>query len=151
MKRVVTKEMMESNPYEKWNQFVHLLALEEYDDLTEIQRVAHLSFWYDSEVQNGGHMQYFLNRGISLANETAIALKKIGAQSQAIVFSKALRILMTEGIPEIKTVEEYVEEARDGKFDEVDFEYYDSEPSIVDFLREYLEKYEEEFIVFQDL
>ncbi|MDN4494386.1 hypothetical protein [Ureibacillus aquaedulcis] len=56
IKRMVTKEMLNENPYEKWNQFIDLLAMEEYGDLTQIQKVAQLCFWYDSEVQNGGHL-----------------------------------------------------------------------------------------------
>ncbi len=56
IRRVVTQQMLKKNPSEKWNQFVNLLAVENYDDLTDIQRIAHLCFWYDSEVENGGHL-----------------------------------------------------------------------------------------------
>ena len=146
LRRIVTNKMLEDNPYEKWNQFVDLLAMEDYNDLTEIQKAAHLCFWYDSEVQNGGHLQYFVNRGI-LVNETTIALTKLGAQSQANVLSKAINILLTKGISKIETVEEYVDEALEEKFDDIDSEYYSCEPTIQDLLEKYLENYEEEFII----
>jgi hypothetical protein len=139
--------MLESNPYEKWNQFVDLLAMEDYNHLSEIQKLAHLCFWYDAEVQNGGHLQYFLNRGISLVNETAFALTKLGAQQQTKILSKAINILLTKEIPQIESVQEYVDEALEGKFDDIDSEYYSCEPTIQDLLEKYLANYEEEFIL----
>lgn len=68
--RKLSRAMLSQKPYEVWNAFVDLLAMENYTDLDEVQRAAHLCFWYDSEVQNGGHLQYFANRGIMLLNMT---------------------------------------------------------------------------------
>lgn len=150
LRRIVTNKMLEDNPYEKWNQFVDLLAMEDYNDLTEIQKVAHLCFWYDSEVQNGGHLQYFVNRGFLLINETTLALTKLGAQSQTTVLSKAINILLTKGISKIESVEEYADEALEGKFDDIDSEYYSCEPAIQDLLEKYLENYEDEFIIIEN-
>ena len=141
LRRRISKKMLQSNPYEKWNQFVDLLAMEDYADLTDIQKVAHLCYWYDSEVQNGGHLQYFENRGILLVTETALALTKLGAQSQTNILSKAINILSTKGISNIESLEEYIDEALEGKFDELDSEYYNCEPTIDDLLEKYLEKY----------
>lgn len=141
--------MYEDNPYEKWNQFIDLLAMENYNDLTEIQKIAHLCFGYDSEVQNGGHLQYFENRGTSLVNETSLALENIGAQLQNYVLSKAVEILNTEGISSIESTEDYIEEALKGKFNAIDSEYYSCEPTIGDLLEKYLQKYEEEFILME--
>lgn len=149
LRRIITKKMHEDNPYEKWNQFVDLLAMENYNDLTEIQKIAHLCFWYDSEVQNGGHLQYFENRGTSLVNETSLALENIGAQLQNYVLSKAVEILNTEGISSIESTEDYIEEALKGKFNAIDSEYYSCEPTIGDLLEKYLQKYEEEFILME--
>jgi hypothetical protein len=41
-------------------------------------------FWYDSEVNNGGHLQYFENQGTNHLTETINTLKKLKAFSQAI-------------------------------------------------------------------
>lgn len=149
LRRIITKKMYEDNPYEKWNQFIDLLAMENYNDLTEIQKIAHLCFGYDSEVQNGGHLQYFENRGTSLVNETSLALENIGAQLQNYVLSKAVEILNTEGISSIESTEDYIEEALKGKFNAIDSEYYSCEPTIGDLLEKYLQKYEEEFILME--
>jgi hypothetical protein len=42
---------------------VNLPSSEDYANLSEERRPAHLVFWYESEVQNGGHLQCFENRG----------------------------------------------------------------------------------------
>jgi hypothetical protein len=42
--------------------------------LSAEQRPAHLVFWYESEVQNGGHFQYFENRGTEHLAATIEAL-----------------------------------------------------------------------------
>lgn len=148
LRRVVTKKMLGDNPYEKWNQFIDLLAMEDYNDLTEIQKVAHLCFWYDSEVQNGGHLQYFMNRGTSLLNETAFCLQKLGANPQSEILSKAINIFNSYEI-NIDSIEDYIEEALDGKFDYIDTEYFSCEPTINDLLEQFLQNYEEKFILIE--
>jgi hypothetical protein len=55
---LVTKAALRENDHADWNAFIQLLALTDYDELAPQQRAAHLVFWYESEVQNGGHLQY---------------------------------------------------------------------------------------------
>jgi len=62
--RMLTKPQVDAEPFRIWNACVDLLATEDYRDLGKEQRPAHLVFWYESEVQNGGHLQYFENRGV---------------------------------------------------------------------------------------
>ena len=57
----LTRGEIEETPGLVWNAFVELVALTKSQDLSEEQRPAHLVFWYDSEVYNGGHLQYFEN------------------------------------------------------------------------------------------
>ena len=57
-----------------WNAFVNLLSLSDPDELSVVQRQAQLVFWYESEVQNGGYLQYFLNRGTVEAMDAIAAL-----------------------------------------------------------------------------
>lgn len=147
LKRIITDKMLIDNPNEKWNQFVDLLAMEDYNNLSEIQKIPKLCFWYDSEVQNGDHLQYFLNQGVSLLNETYDALKKLGACSQSKILSKAIHILHKRGLADIETVEEFVEEAFIMKFDDLDSKYYDCEPTIDELLAKYLLEHEQEFII----
>ncbi len=58
----LTKSDVEEKPYCIWNAFVELLASHDYNELSPRQRAAHLVFWYESEVQNGGHLQFSENR-----------------------------------------------------------------------------------------
>src|SRR6266478_6325346 len=46
----------------RWNAMNDICALSDIKDLTPVQRVAHLCYWYMSEVYNGGHYQYFVNK-----------------------------------------------------------------------------------------
>ncbi len=51
-----------------------MCALSDIQDLTPVQRLAHLAYWYMSEVENGGHQQYFLNKVDFEHDEVAQAL-----------------------------------------------------------------------------
>ena len=106
--RKLSNAILEQKPYEAWNAFVDLLAEESYQDLNDVQRVAHLCFWYDSEVQNGGHLQYFENRGITLLDETLSALLLLGAECQHAVLEKVAGLFNSKPRDRIGTFEEYV-------------------------------------------
>ena len=80
--RKVKRQDIEAHPYVLWNDFVDLLATSDYKDLSQTQRVAYLAFLYDSEVQNGGHLQYFENRGTGRVEESIGALDRLGAPCQ---------------------------------------------------------------------
>src|SRR5262245_40778434 len=109
MKRVVSSEAAQRDPNLVWNEFIHLLAFSELDQLDASQRPAHLAFWYDSEVQNGGHLQYFENRPAELVPETIRALLQIGASQQADLLKSALERFGNRRREKLETVEEYVE------------------------------------------
>jgi hypothetical protein len=103
-----------------WNAYVELLALSYPTELSPQQRSAQLVFWYDSEVQNGGHLQYFLNRGTREAAEAIGALRELGAPAHASNLEQALKawVDVERSVP--TSVDEYVEEAMAGEFVEHD-------------------------------
>ncbi|QNU68187.1 DUF4375 domain-containing protein [Ruminiclostridium herbifermentans] len=148
-RRIILKKILEDNPFEKWNQFIDLLAMEDYKDLTEIQRVAYLCFWYDSEVQNGGHLQYFVNRGTSLLKETELSLVELGALQQISILSEAINVLCSLGISPIEGIDDYIAEALEGKYCDIDSKYYSCKPTISDLLEKYFQKYEDEFVLIE--
>src|SRR5262245_53860629 len=90
MKRSIDRASAQAEPHQVWNAFVDLLAMEDPADLTPEQRVAQLVFWYDSEVQNGGHGQFFDNRGLEQLGGTVEALKTLGLKAHAQLLSRAL-------------------------------------------------------------
>ena len=74
----------------QWDAFIGLIAGAVPADLTPVQRVAHLAWWYSSEVLNGGHDQY-LGSGEEIDHREVInALTTIGARCQADVLAEAL-------------------------------------------------------------
>lgn len=137
---------MGEKPYERWNAFVDLLANEEFDSLTTIQRAAHLAFWYDSEIQNGGHLQYFENAAGRSANEAILALQSIGGAAQAEVLSTALREWTRVSRQPHASASDYSEAALDGEFEDLDEQYAACEPSVIALLQVYLDQYEAEFL-----
>jgi hypothetical protein len=148
--RKLSRKMLEQKPYEAWNAFVSILASENYGDLDEVQRVAHLCFWYESEVQNGGHLQYFENRGTSLIDETLAALDVLGAKCQRDALEAAVRCYHDKARDPIETVEDYVSAARDGEFAELDSKYYACNPSTQKLLADYFERNRDHFIEIVD-
>lgn len=91
IKRKLSKEIIKKEEYQIWNSFVDLLAMESEEDLTDIQKNAQRAFWYDSEVQNGGHLQYFENRHSENFSEVIKSLNTIGAKEQATLLKKSIR------------------------------------------------------------
>jgi hypothetical protein len=81
IRRKLTKGIIEKERFQIWNSFVDILVMEDENKLTDIQIDAQRAFLYESEVQNGGHLQYFEN--IKLKNYSHIigSIRKIGAMN----------------------------------------------------------------------
>lgn len=122
-----------------WNRFVHLLASKPYGELVPAQRPAHLVFWYESEVQNGGHLQYFANRGVERAAETIQALDKLGAKQFSSLLGEALDRQNSMQRSQIESVEEFCCEAQRGEFEDLDAAFCQASPTLADFLERELE------------
>ena len=134
----VTRAELETDPNTLWNTFVNLLAMRDYDDLKPSQRPAHLAFWYDSEVQNGGHFQYFENRGVEQVDETIRALESLGATAQSKILSSAFAIASQREWGAISSVDEFVEKALASPFSQLDRAYYECQPALLDLLQRHL-------------
>lgn len=145
--RRVSRQLTEKKPYIVWNVFVDILAMSEYGRLSNKQRPAHLVFWYYSEVENGGHMQYFENRGTERIAETVAALKLLGCSCHARVLSGAAAQFKSRPRSRIRSVEEYVEIALQGEFDRFDREYAKCRPTLQKALELYLARNRPEFVI----
>ena len=144
--RTLNQSDINQDPYCVWNSFVDLLTTESFEDLNEIQRSAYLCFWYDSEVLNGGHLQYFENRGTIQLNDTVHALTIIGANDQAKLLEDAYYIYSGKSRKAINTIEDYVDVAQEGEFNEIDMCFYDCNPQMQDILEEYLNRHRDQFV-----
>jgi hypothetical protein len=147
--RNVKNSDIKREPYLLWNEYVDILAMEEFEPGELKLRDASLVFWYDSELQNGGHLQYFENRGTDDAQDTISALVNIGAVHQKDIFEKALKLWSSKERMPIEEVDEYVSQALDGEFDDLDSEYYECLPDMNSYLEKYLERYKDEFFRFE--
>ncbi|MCX7923108.1 MAG: DMP19 family protein [Clostridia bacterium] len=136
----LNKLNVEKEPYLVWNAFINVIGLEEYNDLNEIQRIPHLCYWYDSEVNNGGHLQYFENCGISRLKETIAALEVLGAIEQANILKEASDKYMKKRRNPIRTVFEFVKKASEGEYEEYDNRFYSSEIQLDEYLKIYLDR-----------
>src|SRR5271165_25967 len=115
-----------------WNSFVSLLALEKYEELSAEQRPAHLVFWYENEVQNGGHDQYFENRGTEHLQETIAALGSLGAKCQQSVLQAAAKRFL-------KTTD-------DADLSDFDSKFEDCSHSLTEHLENHLAKHQSAFV-----
>ena len=141
----VSRSAFEKFAGERWNAMNDLLALSELEDLTPVQRRAHLAYWYMSEVYNGGHWQYFCNKAHYDHKEVIESLRAVGAEEHAEILMQALAKL-PEDIRRPERVEQFI----DG-YDEVDMQLLDAAfgectKQIEDYLEGYLDRYESEFI-----
>ena len=142
----LTKRDVEEKPYCVWNSFVELLASRSYNELSQDQRPAHLVFWYESEVQNGGHLQYFENRGVEYLEATVEALGILGAPCQKQVLREAGALFLSIPRKRIRTVEEYVSTAQADEFGLLDRRFGECSPSLQQCLERHLGEHQDKFV-----
>lgn len=111
-----------------WNGFVELLASSNPEELTSEQRRAQLVFWYDSEVMNGGHLQYFVNHGLAEGRAAIGALEFFGCPEHAKLLAEAVRVWTSASRENPASVDEYVDLALEGEFDRFDKESWSLRP-----------------------
>lgn len=144
--RTVTREEVNAKPFCIWNAYVDFLAMEDYEDLTPEQRRAHLVFWYESEMQNGGHLQYFENRGAEHLEETVYALGLLGAKGQQEVLREAGAAFTRRNRPGINRVEDLISSALEGDFTMFDSRFHACSPTLQECLEAYLARHQSSFV-----
>lgn len=150
VKRKLSKQIIEQEPYLVWNSFIDILAMEPEHNLSDIQKVAQRTWWYDSEVQNGGHLQYFENSSEKDYRTVIESLIAIGAKDHVDILIKASEQYLRKKRRSIKTVLQFVKKAKEGEFDHYDFRYYEVKPDMNHYLEEYLNTYQNDFIEFEE-
>jgi len=130
----------------RWNTMIGICSGYPIDELTPIQRVAQLAFYYMSEVYNGGHHQYFINQRELNHREVVEALKCLGAIEQASVLANAIDALVEKAVKFPDDVEEFLINENDAGLSAFDTQFYKCGRSIEMCLQDYLDKHESEFI-----
>jgi hypothetical protein len=113
-------------------------------DNPEVQRsAAFSSFWlayiYDAEVKNGGHLQYFHNKGVSSVEETLDALRAIGATGHAELLETCWSKVKEAPVEQVSSLQEYSELAQERSFDDEDSSYYEQPRDVLDLLEAHFE------------
>ena len=144
--RTLAKKDVEAQPFRVWNAYVDLIAMGQYEDLSPVQRPAHLVFWYESEVQNGGHFQYFENRGTDQLAMTIDALGSLGANCQQQVLQEAGELWLSRARPRIQTAHEFCDTALGGEFSAFNSRFHACSPTLQACLKVYLDRHRPSFV-----
>ncbi len=103
--------------------------------------------WYESEVQNGGHFQYFENQGTEHLTQTVKSLGVLGAIGQQAVLREAGELFLSQSRPRIATVDEFCATALEGEFSVFDRRFHECSPSLQQCLEDYLKRHQSSFVV----
>lgn len=119
-------------------------------ELSPTQRIAQLALFYDNEINNGGHLQYFHNIGVGEAGELIAALGAIGAACQRDIFERALALAREHPVEQADSLEDYSERAYEREFWDHDSAYYECRPEIGNaLLADYVEAHLGEFVEYE--
>lgn len=105
---------------DSWNSFIYDIASKKLDSLNEIQRKAVLCFWYDAEVNSGGHNSFFDNYTNLDSNELYNALKEVSNDKIANNYKDALKNKNSD--------------------EKEDYKFYNFNLSLTDYLQKYVEE-----------
>jgi uncharacterized protein DUF4375 len=108
------------------------------------------SIWaVESEVNNGGFSQYFLNSSCETAGFVVEAMKAIDAPRTAEICGRAIAAAFPEGLPadpeEISSAAESFPDQTEEKLEELDNEFFGYPHNLTDLLFAYVSRHPEEF------
>lgn len=147
VQRVVRRSGNDDLGGSAWNGLVDMCGMEPISSFTPVQRVAHLAFWYMSEVNNGGHFQYFLNKEYFDHAEVVSALRSIGADTCAAILSAAIVQFEAADLERPRSLEEYIEAEAEAAMSDLDRRYHEiGDAEFQAALQRYLDANESEFI-----
>jgi hypothetical protein len=149
----IAASRLQKEPQLLWNTFVKFLSKANTTEMNDVQMAAQLPFWYDSDIQNGGHLRYFENKYAKLGDKlnvlvlaTLDALKIVGADKQAEILGQSADVYFSKPRQHTKDPDEISQIALEGEFEKFDIEYNNSVPTIPDQLKKYLMAHTDNFV-----
>jgi hypothetical protein len=112
-----------SDEVQRWNRFINEICFKEHSKLTPTQKAAVLTFWYDAEMNSGGHSGYFDCYTEVNSEDLIWALTEVGGSEYINNYKEAIQIGQEDGY--LKT----------------DNVFYNITPSLSSLLMEYVEKH----------
>lgn len=120
------------------------------EPFTDAQRKILALFWYDSEVCNGGHDQFFFNSTGIVWKDAIECMRMIGADKYAENFQKAVDLfggsIPFDRVERWDALEKLDENEEFDNFREIDMFYYEEE-CIDQLMNEYVKQHASEFVV----
>ena len=107
--------------------------------------MAWFTFRYDSEVLNGGHVQFFANNPDWNEWPLFTALDEIGATAFMPVLRRAMEIWKRSG-RQIGSAEELIAASLESETLDLDREYYQLTPTVIAYLEFYLQTHLDAFV-----
>lgn len=135
----------------KRNALIEICTMPTMEELTPLQRIAYLVFWYEEEVINGGHDQYFGNKAGFDQNEVVQALIELNANCQAELLRNVWEYYYNTEKDRPNDFDEFLAwyNQENGVYETLvsyDLKFNECSPTVDELLDKFLEKYEGEFI-----
>jgi hypothetical protein len=147
--KIITRAEVDKFPGAIWNAFVDVVCMSKYENLSPEQRPAHLVFWYDSEVCNGGHDQYFHNRRAQHLSESLAALIQLGAACQHDVLREAIDRFYGRPRERAGSLSEYVAQAQEQEYSDLDARLNACSPSLYQHMQNHLNEHQSTFVIIE--
>lgn len=142
MKQRLDRHKAKREPHLVWNAFVDLIGMEHDSSFSPIQKQASLVFWYDSEVQNGGHGRIFRkSEGFSVCKKLSTHFKKLNMSNQAEILARSTMRITNES-----SKKDWTDIFNSAFIEELDKDFFQCKPDIMDALEEHLMCHQEEYI-----
>jgi len=145
IRTAVLRSDMKHHKDRPWTLFLDLVNYSEFPDFAGVHAAAYLAFWYEAEVYNGGHHQFFTNSTGRYARETVPALVVLGTMEHARVLERAIALVEGDWDAEWNC---FVID-RDGplikSLREIDHAYHTIEPDITELLHRFLDEHFDAF------
>jgi hypothetical protein len=149
----ISGSRLSKDPELLWKAFVKFLSKSDTTQMNDIQMAAQLPFWYDFDIQKGGHFHYFESKYEKLGEKlnvlilaTLDALKIIGADKQAEILGKAADVYFGKARLHPKDPDEIAQLELEGEFEKFDNDYNQTAPEIKDWLEKYFMDYKDNFV-----
>ena len=143
----LSRKKAAKHPSVRWHALNEFCVSAHVTNLTPVQRVACLAYWYMSGVEMGGHHDYFSQTPHPDSDEVAAALRYVGAIEQASILVAAHKaVTMASGRAPAEHVDRYLAGVEFADLVNVDEAFDRCTRPIATCLVDYLDKHENEFI-----
>jgi hypothetical protein len=126
-----------------------MFGKQDFDAQSKPQKVFSTIWALESEVNNGGFSQYFLNSSSETAGFAAEALETIGAPKTAAICREAIHVAFPSGLPdspeEISTAAGDFSDGIEDKLSDLDTEFYRYPHNLTDLLFGFVSSHPDEF------